>query len=110
MIDRRQPCFVNRCTAMVVNAAEGTTSVPVPAGYAATDVAGNPVTSIPVNSSGQAIVEVKTGNGPFTSNQTTVYPQVSSGNVTAVGGNAGRSGLGVGSVSADTPVIVLRKL
>ena len=64
-------------------------------------------TSIPLNSQGQAIIEVKTGNGQYTTGQAEVYPAAVAGNATAVGGNAVK--IDVQGQIAPTPVIVLRK-
>jgi len=97
---------------MVVTAPSGTTSLPVPPGYVATDAStGNSMTSIPVNSNGQVIVEVKTGNGPVTGNQSTVYPAAQTGNATGIGANA-QNAFGTPSPSGvpPTPVVILRKL
>ena len=49
-------------------------SLQVPSGYVATDLNGNIVQSIPLNSAGQVIVEVKTGGGELTPNQAVTYP------------------------------------
>jgi len=49
-------------------------SLQVPSGYVATDLNGNIVQSIPLNSAGQVIVEVKTGGGELTPSQAVTYP------------------------------------
>jgi len=60
---------------------------------------------------GQVIVEVKTGNGPVTGNQSTVYPAAQTGNATGIGTNA-QNAFGTPSPSSvpPTPVVILRKL
>jgi filamentous hemagglutinin len=93
-------------------------AVQVPAGFVAedlngnalTDANGNPITSFNLNSSGQAIVEIKTGGATLTSNQSTVYPSVQSGTAMSVGGNAAKAfQVPQPSTLPATPVIVLRR-
>ena len=102
---------------IVVSGAPGST-VQVPTGFIAKDLNGNPlvdsngnpITSFNLNSSGQAIVEVKTGGATLTPNQSTVYPAAQSGTATSVGGNAAQAFGGVQpSTLPATPVIVIRR-
>ncbi|MEX3958407.1 filamentous hemagglutinin N-terminal domain-containing protein [Trinickia sp. EG282A] len=78
----------------------------VPPGYVATDLNGNVLQSIPLNSAGQVIVEVKTGGGNLTSNQATVYPSASVGNAAGAGRNAANANV-QGPIS-PTPVVIIR--
>jgi filamentous hemagglutinin len=68
----------------------------------------NPITSFNLNSSGQAIVEIKTGGATLTPNQSAVYPSVQAGTATSVGGNAAKAfQVPQPSTLTATPVIVL---
>ncbi|WP_146010168.1 hypothetical protein [Burkholderia sp. WAC0059] len=80
-------------------------TVQLPTGFV--DKNGNPITSISLNSSGQAIIEIKTGNGPLTSNQTVVYPAAQAGTATATGTAAVNSGINI--TGSPTPVFVIRQ-
>jgi filamentous hemagglutinin len=93
--------------------------VQVPSGFSAYDLngnplldaAGNPVTTLPLNSQGQAIIEMKTGGGQLTSGQTTVYPAAQTGNAAGVGGagNASNAGkINMNGPISPTPVYVLK--
>ena len=103
------------CRADCALAGQPGEAVQVPPGYVAEDPSGNtlvdgngnPISSFNLNSSGQAVVEVKTGNANLTSNQVAVYPEVQTGGATGVGGNATDAGMS-GSIP-ETPTIVLRK-
>jgi hypothetical protein len=108
-----------RCVAdcSIYNGAPGAT-VRIPPGFVAEDLngallldaTGKPITSFNLNSSGQAVVEVKTGMSPLTPNQVTVYPTVQNGTAVPVGGNAVKAfGTPLPSPLPPTPVIVLRK-
>jgi filamentous hemagglutinin len=98
---------VDVCIADQVVTAQGQSTLKIPAGFTATDLNGNLLTSIPLNAKGQAIIEIKTGSGQLTEGQANVYPQAQTGNATGVGNNAIKTGMG-GSV-APTPVVILRK-
>ena len=84
-------------------------SIQVPPGYVATDIYGNPITSVNLGPNGQAIIEVKTGNASLTTNQASVYPGVQNGTAVGVGQNAASASM-AGSVSSSTPVIIFRKV
>ncbi|MCJ2013611.1 hemagglutinin repeat-containing protein [Methylobacterium sp. J-076] len=49
---------------------------------------GTPVTMIPTDSKGRAVIEVKSGNGRLTDNQAGVLPEIAQGTATGVGGRA----------------------
>ncbi|WP_143708192.1 two-partner secretion domain-containing protein [Ralstonia pickettii] len=102
---------------MTVSGAPGS-RVNVPNGYVMEDLNGNimrgadgqPVTSFTLNSSGRAVVEVKTGGATLSSNQATVYPSIQTGTAIPVGGNAANVyGRPLPTLTPQTPVIVIRK-
>ena len=95
------------CRADQVISRPGANGAQVPDGYTATDLDGNQLDVIPLSSNGQAIIEIKTGDAGLTSNQSSVYPEVSQGIVSGTGSNAQETNL-AGSVPADTPVVILR--
>ena len=78
----------------------------VPPGYVANDLQGNQLTSIPLNSAGRVIVEIKTGAGDLTPNQATVYPASQLGNATGAGRNAANAN--VDGTVAPTQVVIIR--
>jgi hypothetical protein len=92
--------------------------VSVPAGYVAedingnvlVDVSGNPVRTFNLNSQGQAVVEVKTGQATLTTNQSAVYPAVQSGAASGTGAGTNAAKASMSGPLQQTPVIVLRKL
>ncbi|BCZ85297.1 hypothetical protein PTKU64_89720 [Paraburkholderia terrae] len=78
----------------------------VPNGYYATDLNNNVITQIPLNSSGQVIIEVKTGTGDLTPNQGVTYPAAQSGNAVGAGRNAANANV-QGQVQ-PTQVVIIR--
>ncbi|WP_076412720.1 filamentous hemagglutinin N-terminal domain-containing protein [Shewanella sp. UCD-KL12] len=57
----------------------------IPEGFSATDIHGNPVTQIPLDANGRAMVEIKTGSADLTANQKACY-----GDACGIGGVTGR--------------------
>lgn len=76
------------CRADQVISSPGANGAQVSDGYIATDLNGNELDVIPLNSNGQAVVEIKTVNGGLTGNQSAVYPEISQGGVSGTGGHA----------------------
>jgi filamentous hemagglutinin len=95
-----------RADAVVSGLPDGT--LQVPDGYAATDLNGNVVTRIPLNSQGQAIIEVKTGAANLTPNQSVVYPGAQAGSAVGAGANAANTNF-VGAID-PTFVIIIRPI
>lgn len=81
-------------------------SLQVPSGYVATDLNGNVLQSIPLNSAGQVIVEVKTGGGELTPNQAVTYPAAQVGNAAGAGRNA--AGANMQGQISPTQVVIIR--
>jgi len=81
-------------------------SLQVPSGYVATDLNGNILQSILLNSAGQVIVEVKTGGGELTPNQAVTYPAAQGGNAVGAGLNA--AGANMQGQISPTQVVIIR--
>ncbi|GHC65440.1 hypothetical protein GCM10007315_32560 [Gemmobacter tilapiae] len=104
-----------RCVADCVISGTPGQTVQVPDGYTVESLSGKPLlgsdggsaSTITLNSNGQAVIEVKTGNAVLTSNQAAVYPSVTAGDAVGVGVNAARAD--VSGNFGSTSVYVLRK-
>jgi filamentous hemagglutinin len=106
-----------RCVADCAITGAANATVNVPSGFVAEDIngnilvdaSGNPITSFNLNANGQALVEVKTGGGTLTTNQTVVYKEVQAGNASGTGPETNAANVNMSGNLPPTPVIVLRK-